>query len=249
MSRWTLPVCRTGSRRSILFLPHLSSVWAGLHTAIVLAVLLRGEVVRVAIAAVERVRLAGPSRRVVVPAGDGRSTRRTGLVGQRTGVCLGWATSVGRAVVVAVVVCRACGRRRRGAAADDEVPIRVGHRRALDALRFTSRISAVVLALLVGLEVVRIALTAGVYELLAVAGLGVEPPAIRVRSTVTLLTRKFAHVLRTWTANTTESGRAGRALTGVSRWTGVRPATSWRALHVSLTRRVLQRLAGRTENS
>lgn len=50
----------------------------------------------------------------------------------------------------------------------------------------TSRISAVVLALLVGLEVVRIALTAGVYELLAVAGLGVEPPAIRVRSTVTL---------------------------------------------------------------
>lgn len=53
---------------------HLSPIGAGLHAAVVLAVLLCGEVVRVAVATVERVRLAGSGGGVVVPASDSWAT-------------------------------------------------------------------------------------------------------------------------------------------------------------------------------
>jgi hypothetical protein len=50
----------------------------------------------------------------------------------------------------------------------------------------TSCISAVVLALFICLEVVSVTLTSRVDELLAISGLGVEPPPVAVGSTVPL---------------------------------------------------------------
>lgn len=70
----------------------------------------------------------------------------------------------------------------------------------------TSRVSAVILAFLVRFEVVGVALTAGVDELLAVAGLSVEPPAIAVGAAVALLAREFADVLRSRTADAAAAG-------------------------------------------
>ncbi len=94
--------------------------------------------------------------------------------------------TVGGSVVVAVVVGGAGGGDGGSASADDEVAVGVGQGGSLDALRLASRVSAVVLALFVRLEVVGVALTARVDELLAVARLCVEPPPIAVRAAVAL---------------------------------------------------------------
>ena len=91
---------------------------------------------------------------------------------------------------------------------DDEISIGVGKSSSLDTLRLASGVATVVLALLVRLKVVGIALTAGVDELLAVSGLGVEPPAVGISSAVSLLTRQLTDVLWSGTADTAESRRS-----------------------------------------
>ena len=56
----------------------------------------------------------------------------------------------------------------------------------------TSSISAVVLAFFVGLEVIGISLAARIDEFFAISGLGVEPPSVRVGSTVALEFEKMS---------------------------------------------------------
>lgn len=191
------------------------------------------EVVGVSIASIERVCLAGAGGGVVVPAGDRGSARCSRFVGEGAGVGLSGAASISGTIVVAVVVGWAGGGSSRGSSADDEVSVGIGESGSLDALWLASGVSTVVLALFVGLEVVGVSLTAGVDELLAVAGLGVEPPAIRVRSTVSLFSWQLAHVLRTWAADSAEGRRAGRGLAGVGGGAGVGAGAGWRAFHVA----------------
>ena len=82
----TVAVGRARARRARQVRERAAAVGAAVHAAELLAVLLRGEVIRVAVAAAVRECLALAIRRVVVPAGDRRAAHAAGRVGQRARV-------------------------------------------------------------------------------------------------------------------------------------------------------------------
>lgn len=92
-------------------------------------------------------------------------------------------------------------------------------------------------------------LTAGVNKLFTISRLSVKPPSIWISSTITLLSRKLAHILWTRTADSTKSSASRSRFATVSCRTSIGTTSSGRTFHVTLSTWVFKRLTSSAQYS
>ena len=93
MGAGTLAVAGASPGGAIGFLPNFASIGTRLNAAVIFAILLSGKVVRISVAAVEGVSLAGSSGTVIIPSSNRGPANCSRFCRERAGISLSGATS------------------------------------------------------------------------------------------------------------------------------------------------------------